>query len=419
MPESILPPDHEQLRRTVRDFATEEIAPRIAAMERHQSVDVELASLIAAQGWIGATVPGRWGGMGAGHEAKTAIVEELSAVSAAAGAIAQASQLGVAKILHFGNEDQQRTWLPAISQGSALPTIAVTEAASGGHVLGMQSTARRSGRSWVLDGEKVFVGNSHVGHVHGVVVRTGNGPKGLTAFLVEADRLGVSLESHRPRLGLRGFSFGTIRFDRVKVPESAIVGDVGDGLAVAYSSSVLYGRANLTAVALGLHRAVVERTVAEAVERVRYGRPLGDLPVVQHKIGEMQSRLTAARALAYRAVARLDRGEPCDGELMAAKHQGVQLLLDSVRQAMEIHAAAALDADSEMVRLMRDSWCINPPAGTGDVQVHRLAEQLLHPGRHPDWSQRFADRLRLPGRESTTVAPSDGPVLATADGARR
>ncbi len=260
----------------------------------------------------------------------------------------------------------------------------------------MQSKARRSGSSWVLDGEKVFVGNSHVAGLHGVVVRTGKGPKDLTAFLVEADRPGVSVLPHPSALGLHGFSFGTVRLDGVRVPASAVVGDVGDGLAVAYSSSVLYGRPNLTAVAMGLHRAVIERVVTEASARTRYGKHLGDLPVVQHKIGQMRSRLGAARAVAYEAVAKLDRGEACDGELMAAKHQGVELLLDSVRQAMEIHAADALDARSEMARLMRDSWCINPPAGTGDIQVHRLAEQLLHPERHLDWSQRLAGALRLP-----------------------
>ncbi|WP_323189409.1 acyl-CoA dehydrogenase family protein [Kitasatospora sp. NBC_00240] len=352
---------HADLRRTVEEFARQEVAPRIAAMEHGQAVDAELAALIAGQGWVGATIAPSWGGMGAGHEAKTVIIEELSRVSGAAGAIVQASQLGAAKIIHFGSPEQQRTWLPAIAAGDVLPTIAVTERVSGGHVLGMQSTARRTGSSWVLDGEKVFVGNSHVGHLHGVVVRTGKGPKDLTAFLVESDRPGVSVLPHPSVLGLHGFSFGTVRLDRVKVPASAVVSDVGGGLAVAYSSSVLYGRPNLTAVALGLHRAVVERAVTEATNRTRYGGHLGDLAVVQHKIGQMASRLAAARALAYGAAAMLDRGQPCDGELMAAKHQGIELLLDSVRQAMEIHAAAGLDAAGEMARLMRDSWCINPP----------------------------------------------------------
>ncbi len=110
--------------------------------------------------------------MGSGHLAKTIIIEELSRVS---GAMAQ---LGVAKIIHFGNDEQKKTWLPAIAAGDCLPTIAVTEPESGGHVLGMSASAVQDGGDYILNGRKVFVGNSHVGDLHGVVVRTGEGSKG-------------------------------------------------------------------------------------------------------------------------------------------------------------------------------------------------------------------------------------------------
>ena len=151
---------------------------------------MELAEEIAARGWIGVTIPRRYGGMGRGHVAKTVIIEELARVSGAMGAIAQASQLGVAKVLHFGTEPQKRRWLPMFASGELLPTIAVTEPGSGGHVLGMTTTAARDGDEYVLNGAKCFVGNSHIGHVHGVVARTGPGSRGLTAFLVEQGRHG-------------------------------------------------------------------------------------------------------------------------------------------------------------------------------------------------------------------------------------
>jgi alkylation response protein AidB-like acyl-CoA dehydrogenase len=131
--------------------------------------------------------------MGAGHLAKTIIIEELSRVSGAMGAMGamvQASQLGVAKIIHFGSDRQKKAWLPAIAAGDCRPTIAVTEPESGGHVLGMSASAVRDGDDYILNGRKVFVGNSHVGDLHGVVVRTGDGSKGLSASLVEAGRPG-------------------------------------------------------------------------------------------------------------------------------------------------------------------------------------------------------------------------------------
>lgn len=217
-------------------------------MEASRTADHELSRLIARQGWIGATIGSEYGGMGAGHLAKTIIIEELSRVSGAMGAMVQASQLGVAKIIHFGSDRQKKAWLPAIAVGDCLPTIAVTEPESGGHVLGMSASAVRDGDDYILNGRRVFVGNSHVGDLHGVVVRTGDGSKGLSAFLVEAGRPGFSLEPQKPAMGLHGFSFGELVFENCRVPAANRLGEEGDGLAVAYSSSVLYGRANLTAV---------------------------------------------------------------------------------------------------------------------------------------------------------------------------
>src|SRR5690606_21769570 len=124
------------------------------------------------------------------------------------------------------------------------------------------SSAVRDGDDYILNGRKVYVGNSHVGDLHGVVVRTGPGKDGLSAFLVEANRPGFSLAPHKPAMGLHGFSFGELIFDNCRVPAANMLGEEGGGLPVAYSSSVLYGRANLTAVSLGIHQAILDATTA-------------------------------------------------------------------------------------------------------------------------------------------------------------
>jgi alkylation response protein AidB-like acyl-CoA dehydrogenase len=337
-------------------------------METARDIDVELSGLIAAQGWIGVTIPEVYGGMGLGHVAKTIIIEELARVSGAMGAMVQASQLGVAKILHFGSEDQKIAWLPQIASGHCLPTIAVTEAGSGGHVLGMSGRAVRDGTHYVLNGAKVFVGNSHIGHLHGVVMRTGPGSGGLTAFLVEADRPGVRLEKHAPTMGLAGFSFGTVVFEDCRVPVENRLGEEGDGLKVAYSSSTLYGRPNLAAVALGIHRAVVEDTVEFCGRRELYGSPLSAISSVAMKLGGMQSRLMTARLALYHATHLLDRGLPCDAELMNAKLVNAEYAIDSARAAMEIFAARGLHVSHRIERYLRDVYHIYAPAGTSDIQ---------------------------------------------------
>jgi alkylation response protein AidB-like acyl-CoA dehydrogenase len=381
---------HDDLRARVREFAITEVKPRIAEMEAARSASLDVSRLIARQGWIGATVPTAYGGMGIGHLGKTIVIEELARVSGAMGAMAQASQLGVAKIIHFGNEEQKKTWLPAIASGDCLPTIAVTEPESGGHVLGMTSTAVRDGDDYILNGSKIYVGNSHVGDLHGVVARTGPGSKGLTAFLVESDAPGFRLGEQQPAMGLHGFSFGELIFEDCRVPAANRLGEEGDGLSVAYSSSVLYGRANLTAVSLGIHRAILDETTAFCVERQRYGAPLAELGSIKMKLGQMQSRLMTARLAAYHAVHLLDQGRPCDAELMNAKLVNVEYALDSAREAMEIHAACGLFTDRPIERYLRDAHHMFAPAGTSDVQRLRLGEHALGTAKG-SWSRRLSE----------------------------
>ncbi len=404
---------HDRLREQVREFAESKVRPLVSEMEAAKSVQYMLSRLIARQGWIGVTISREYGGMGLGHLAKTIIIEELSRVSGAMGAMVQASQLGVAKILHFGSEEQKNNWLPAIASGDCLPTIAVTEPDSGGFVLGMEATAERDGDNYLLNGRKVYIGNSHVGDVHGVVVRTGSGSAGLSAFLVESGSPGLSLAPHRAAMGLHGFSFGELIFSDCRVPAANRLGSEGDGLAVAYSSSILYGRANLTAVSLGIHQAIVDETVAFALKRPRYGKSIAEIPSIKLKLGQMQSRLMTARLAAYHAAHLLDTGQSCDPELINAKLINVEYAIDSARSAMEIHSAAGLFTDRPIERYLRDVFHIFAPAGTSDIQLLRLGETALGTAKG-SWSERFARVSAASAAELRADADSDGPLSANA-----
>ena len=296
---------HEGLREAVRTFAEEEIRPLVPEMEASRSVQRELSRLIARRGWICVTISPDYGGLGLGHLAKTIIIEEVSRVSGAMGAMVQASQLGVAKIVHFGSEEQKRTWLPAISDGRCLPTIAVTEPESGGHVLGLRAHAVRDGDDYILNGRKVYVGNSHVGDLHGVVVRTGRGSGGLSAFLVERDRPGLSLGQHRAAIGLHGFSFGEFVFDNCRVPASNLLGREGDGLAVAYSSSVLM-TASPSSFRLPEKGAAWTMTLITCLTLAALPRPVGVTRVGSLRLGSVASSSGRSASAPYLA-ARMAR----------------------------------------------------------------------------------------------------------------
>ncbi|MFF7888403.1 acyl-CoA dehydrogenase family protein [Streptomyces sp. NPDC020794] len=384
---------HELLWQEADAFAAEHVAPRAARMEAtpHQ-VERKIADLMARRGWFAVTIPAAFGGLGAGHVAKTVLVHRIACVSAAAAAILQATLIPVGGLLHFATYEQKARWLPQVADGSLLLSIAVTEPRAGGHIGGIETTAERAGTEWVLTGSKAHIGNSHLAGAHLVIARTAepgvSTSQALTAFMVESDRHGLSISGHRAGLGLHGFSAGRLDLDQVRVPEDNVVGEIGQGLSVAQSSSILYGRPNLAAVSLGIHEVVVATTTAYLKARSRYRGALSDLPVLRDRIGDMEARLCAARILAYQSVHLLDQGLPCDADLINAKYLGHQWATQSTQDAMELHGAQALDGDYVLQRLWRDIQHTYPPAGTGEVQRIRLADAALNEDR-PQWSERL------------------------------
>ncbi|MFF8880729.1 acyl-CoA dehydrogenase family protein [Streptomyces flaveolus] len=385
---------HEMLWEEANAFATEHIAPRAARMEGAPGrVERKVADLMAARRWFAVTVPAAFGGLGAGHVAKTILVHRIARVSAAAAAILQATLIPVGALLHFATYEQKGLWLPRVADGSLLLSIAVTEPRAGGHIGGIKTTADRSGGQWVLTGSKIHIGNSHLADAHLVISRTAEtgvrASQALTAFIVEADRPGFSVTDHRPGLGLHGFSASRLDLDHVRVPEDNVVGEIGQGLAVAQSSSILYGRPNLAAISLGIHEAVVATTTAHLKTRDRYQGTLSDLPVLRDRIGDMEARLRAGRILAYQAVHLLDQGLPCDADLINAKYLGHQWAMQSTQDAMELHGAQALEGDYVLQRLWRDIQHTYPPAGTGEIQRIRLADAAFDED-HIQWSERLA-----------------------------
>ncbi|MFE9880709.1 acyl-CoA dehydrogenase family protein [Streptomyces sp. NPDC005784] len=385
---------HELLWQEADAFAAEHVEPRVARMESApRRVERRIAELMARRGWFTVAVPTVFGGMGAGHVARTVLVHRIARVSAAAAAILQATLIPVGALVHFATREQKACWLPQVADGSLLLTIASTEPDAGGHIGGIETTAERTGQEWVITGSKAHIGNSHLAGAHLVIARTAeagtSASKALTAFLVESGRKGLTVVKHRAGLGLHGFSAGRLDLDRVRVPEDNMVGEIGQGLSVAQSSSIPYGRPNLAAVSLGIHEAVVATTTARLKTRSRYQGTLSDLPVLRDRIGDMEARLRAGRILAYQSVHLLDLGLPCDADLINAKYLGHQWAAQSAQDAMELHGAHALDHDYILQRLWRDIQHTYPPAGTGEVQRIRLADAALGED-HIQWSERLA-----------------------------
>ncbi|MEU5900301.1 acyl-CoA dehydrogenase family protein [Streptomyces venezuelae] len=384
--------DHRRLRDYAREFTREEVTPRVASMEAAGShVDVAVSGRMEEIGWTGLLIPKEpYGGMGAGHVAKTIVIDELSYESGAAAAIFQASQIPVTALQVLGSEEQKRRWLPQIASGT-WTTIAVTEPDQGSDILGMTSTARPGpGGSWIINAHKNFIGNSHIAELHVVVVRTGEpgrDQRALSAFLVENTRPGVSV-AEQPFTGMHGFMAGDLRLDNVRVPSSHLLGQVGDGMDVAYGASVACGRLNLAALAYGLHRRVLDETVRFVTRRPRREGHLSDEPVVRRHVADITSGLMNSQLAVYQAAALLDQRVPCDPALFNAKLTAHRAASAASQQACDLFGGYANRADYPIDRLARDIRQTAAPAGPSDHQLHHLGRAVLGPPR-TSWSQRF------------------------------
>lgn len=385
--------DHLSVLHEAEAFATSRLTALARQMEGLGAhTNREVRRVLSETGWLGLLIDTEDGGLNLGHTVKTLVLQAVSRVSPAAGAILQASILGSAPIAEYGSEEMRRRLLPEIAAGRCWPSIAVTDPERGSHILGMEATARPSGGQYILEGEKVLVGNAAIADVHCVVVRTGKpgGPDSLTAFLVEQDTPGVDVIA-APVNGLRGFSVDTLRLNRVCVPKTSIIGELGDGLAVAQLASVVYGRLNLAAVALGIHQRMLDETTQRVSIRKRREGHLADLPTVRHRVAEMQHNLMTAELAVYHAAHLLDQGKPCDPWLHNAKLTAHRAGAASSEQAKQLYGGHAARIGEPIEQLRRDFDLIHAPAGPDDLQLIRLAESVLGPHR-PQWSAEHAAR---------------------------
>ncbi|CAB5670949.1 Acyl-CoA dehydrogenase, short-chain specific [Delftia tsuruhatensis] len=369
--------NHFNLRQKIAEYAKENILKIRNQIEDNESIPQEIYQYLANSGWYGITIPEKYKGMEAGHLARFIAIEEISRISGAVGGCLQSAILGTAMVQNHGSAEQKDYWLPRFAQGKDIISICITEPNSGSHILGMNTTARREKDEYVLDGVKCWIANSHVASVHGVIAKTNNSSGKLSAFLVEADRPGFRTGQANDNTGLRGLNLGEVIFENCRIPAINRVGDEGDGLKIAHSSITHYGKPNLTAVALGIHSAIMEDTIAYAKNRKIYGKSLANVESVRLKIASIYKNLHLARQSAYCAMKLLDANASADESIILAKLVGTELAFESAKAALDIFAARGGSRSIPIERYMRDLLMLFPPAGTSDVQLKRLAEIAL------------------------------------------
>jgi len=367
----------ELLRKTMREFAEKEIPPQMEAMEETGEFPITLLRKMGDMGILGVITPPEYGGTGMGNLARILILEEMGRICPAIPMALQVHHMATHALNAFGNEEQKKRYLPPLAKGETMGVVAVTDPSGGSDVAGIKTSAKVDGESYVLNGRKCFITNAHFADYWIVIARTGEGGRGLSAFIVEKNFPGAKLGRKENKVGLRGANTGELVFQDCIVPKSNLMGREGEGMNIAIQNIVETGRPGMASVALGILNAVLEQAVKFASERTLYGKPISTLQAIQWHIADIYADLEIARLLVYRVGWMRDRNIRCDTESALAKQFACEAAARSARKAIEIHGSYGIMKEYPVQRLLRDALVTIPAGGTGEIAKLVMARQAL------------------------------------------
>ncbi|MBO9523800.1 MAG: acyl-CoA dehydrogenase family protein [Nocardioidaceae bacterium] len=381
--------EHEQFRRTVRDFAEKEIAPHAAAWDREHHFPVDVVHKMGDLGLFGLTAPEEYGGAGltgeeGGFTSLCLAIEEIGRVDQSMGVTLEAGVgLGITPILEYGTEEQKQTWLPDLVAGRTLAGFGLTEPGAGSDASATKTKADLRDGEWLLNGSKQFITNSgsSITSVVTVTARTGTGENGkpeISALLVPAGTPGFTAEKAYDKLGWHASDTHPLSFDDVRVPEANLLGERGRGYA-QFLATLDDGRVAIAALAVGCIQACLDASVEYAGERTTFGVPIGRKQGVAFQIADLQVMLEAARLLTYKAAALKDAGAPRAEFKQAAsiaKLYATESAVTATRIATQVFGGYGFMEEYPVARFYRDAKILEIGEGTSEVQRMLIARGL-------------------------------------------
>ncbi|MBR0682840.1 isovaleryl-CoA dehydrogenase [Roseomonas eburnea] len=369
----------DMLRDSVRSFAAERIAPIAAEIDRTDEFPRHLWPEMGALGLHGITVEEEYGGANMGYVAHCVAMEEVSRASASVGLSYGAhSNLCVNQIRRCGTEEQKRRYLPKLISGEHLGALAMSEPGAGSDVVSMKLRAERRGDRYVLNGTKMWITNAHYAETMVVYAKTDPeaGPKGITAFIVERDFKGFRPAQKLDKLGMRGSPTSELVFEECEVPEENVLGQVGGGVRVLMSG-LDYERAVLAAGPLGIMQACLDLVVPYVHDRKQFGQAIGEFQLIQAKLADMYTTLSACRAYVYAVARACDQGrttrKDAAGAILFAAEAATKASLD----AIQILGGNGYINDTATGRLLRDAKLYEIGAGTSEIRRMLIGRELF------------------------------------------
>ncbi len=377
--------EHEQFRRTVRDFAEKEIAPHAADWDREHHFPVDVVHKMGELGLFGLTAPEEYGGAGltgedGGFTSLCVAIEEIGRIDQSMGVTLEAAVgLGINPILTYGTEEQKQQWLPDLVAGRTLAAFGLTEPGAGSDASATRTKAALTDGEWVLNGSKQFITNSGstITSVVAVTARTGTltTPSGgekpeISALLVPAGAPGFVAEKAYDKLGWHASDTHPLSFDDVVLPESSLLGERGRGYA-QFLATLDDGRVAIAALAVGLMQGCLDECVRYAKERQTFGGPIGRKQGVAFQIADLQVMLEASRLLTYKAAAMKDAGAPLAEFKHAAsiaKLYATESAVTATRIATQVFGGYGFMEEYPVARFYRDAKILEIGEGTSEVQ---------------------------------------------------
>ena len=366
--------EQQLIRETARDFAAKEVAPTADARDREHRFPREEFKKAAELGFTGMLAPEEFGGSDLGVLGQCLVIEEISRACASTGVtLSVHNSLTTGPLVKFGTDEQKQRYLPKLASGEWLGAYALSEAGAGSDAAALVCKATPDGDGWRLDGPKLWITSGNEADLITVFARA---PEGVTAFLVETARDGFGVGKVEEKLGVRSSSTVEIILDGYKVDRSHLLGELGKGLHIAFST-LDGGRIGICAQALGITQACLDASMKYADEREQFGRKLKSYQAIQWKIADMSAELEAARLLTWKAAWMRDHGKPHTREAAEAKLFCSRLANRAADEAVQIHGGAGYTTEFPVARYFRDARVTEINEGTTEVQRIVIARELM------------------------------------------
>lgn len=362
--------EHEMIRKMVRDFAKNEVAPTAAERDEEERFDRALFDQMAELGLTGIPWPEEYGGIGSDYLAYVIAIEELSRVCASTGVTLSAhTSLAGWPIFKFGTEEQKQTFLRPMAEGKKIGAYGLTEPGSGSDAGGMKTIAKRDGDHYVLNGSKIFITNGGIADIYVVFALTDPESKqrGTSAFIVESDTPGFSVGKKESKLGIRSSPTTEIMFEDCRIPVENLLGEEGQGFKIAMQT-LDGGRNGIAAQAVGIAQGALDASVEYARERHQFGKPIAAQQGIGFKLADMATDVEAARLLTYQAAWLESEGLPYGKESAMSKVFAGDAAMKVTTEAVQVFGGYGYTKDYPVERYMRDAKITQIYEGTQEIQ---------------------------------------------------